>query len=81
MLERIDDLVFAAISGDASALAELEVLWPLTAAELESDLVEQTREQYLRCALSICGDFAEGEVRRPERALAAVDVLCVLFEE
>jgi hypothetical protein len=81
MLERIDDLVFAAISGDTQALAELEVLWPLTAAELEPDLVEQTREQYLRCALSICSDFAEGEVRRPERALAAVDVLCVLFEE
>jgi len=81
MLERIDDLVFAAISGDTQALAELEVLWPLTAAELEPELVEQTREQYLRCALSICSDFSEGEVRRPERALAAVDVLCVLFEE
>ncbi len=81
MLERIDDLVFAAISGDTSALAELEVLWPLTASELEPELVEQTREQYLRCTLAICGDFSEGESRSPERALAAVDVLCVLFEE
>ncbi len=81
MLERIDDLVFAAIAGDTSALAELEVLWPLTASELEPELVEQTREQYLRCALSLCGDSEEGDHARPERALAAVDVLCVLFEE
>jgi len=81
MLEKIDDLVFAAIAGDTGALAELEVLWPLTASELEPELVEQTREQYLRCALSLCGDSAEGMGARPERALAAVDVLCVLFEE
>ncbi len=81
MLEKIDDLVFAAIAGDTGALAELEVLWPLTASELEPELVEQTREQYLRCALSLCGDSAEGIGARPERALAAVDVLCVLFEE
>lgn len=81
MLERIDDLVFAAIAGDTGALAELEVLWPLTASELDADLVEQTREQYLRCALSLCGDTATGDRARPERALAAVDVLCVLFEE
>lgn len=81
MLEKIDDLVFAAIAGDTGALAELEVLWPLTASELEPELVEQTREQYLRCALSLCGESAEGIRARPERALAAVDVLCVLFEE
>ena len=81
MLERVDDLVFAAISGDPRALAELEVVWPLTASELDEELVEQSREQYLRCALAICGDLSEGEVRRPEQALAAIDVLSVLFEE
>lgn len=81
LLERIDDLVFTAISGDDRALAELEVLWPTVAAELDTDLVEQSREQYLRCALSICGQCVEGDVHRPERAAAAIDVLCVLFEE
>ncbi|MEX0977665.1 MAG: hypothetical protein WDZ48_02365, partial [Pirellulales bacterium] len=81
LLERIDDLVFGAISGDHQALAELEVLWPMAASQLDETLVEQSREQYLRCALSICSDFAEGGVQRPERALSAVDVLCVLFEE
>jgi hypothetical protein len=81
LLERIDDLVFGAISGDARALAELEVLWPLAASELDAELVEQSREQYLRCALSICSDFSQADAQRPERAVSAVDVLCVLFEE
>ena len=81
LLERIDDLVFAAISGDRQALAELETVWPQTAAELDEDLVEQSREQYLRCALSICSEFSENGVKGPERALSAIDVLCVLFEE
>jgi GTPase-associated protein 1, N-terminal domain type 2 len=81
LLERIDDLVFDSISGDTQALAELEVLWPTVVSELDEELVEQSREQYLRCALSICSDYAESGVHHPERALAAVDVLCVLFEE
>ncbi|REK10926.1 MAG: hypothetical protein DWQ37_15955 [Planctomycetota bacterium] len=81
LLERIDDLVFAAISGDAQALEELEALWPVAAAELDPDLVEQTREQYLRCALSIYVDSDGSEAERPERAVSAVEVLCVLFEQ
>jgi hypothetical protein len=81
LLERIDDLVFTAISGDDRALAELEVLWPTVVAQLDEDLVEQSREQYLRCALSICGESTEDRVQRPERAVSAIDVLCVLFDE
>lgn len=81
LLERIDDLVFAAISGDAHALGELEVLWPTVAADLDEQLVEQSREQYLRCALSIWGESVASDGKRPERAVSAIDVLCVLFEE
>ncbi len=81
LLERIDDLVFSAIGGDERALTELEVLWPIAGQEIDEDLFEQSREQYLRCALSICGESVEGETKRPERALAAIEVLCVLFDE
>lgn len=81
MLERIDDLVFAGIDGDDRALTELQVLWPTVADELDAGLVEQSREQYLRCALAIWNDCVEGQIRRPERAVAAIDVLCVLFED
>ncbi len=81
MLERIDDLVFAGIDGDDRALTELQVLWPTVADELDAGLVEQSREQYLRCALAIWNDCVAGQIRRPERAVAAIDVLCVLFED
>jgi hypothetical protein len=81
LLERIDDLVFEAIAGDERALTELQVLWPTVSDQLDSVLLEQSREQYLRCALSIWSDCVEGQVHRPERAVAAIDVLCVLFEE
>jgi hypothetical protein len=81
LLERIDDLVFSAIAGDDRAVTELEVLWPAVIAELDDCLVEQSREQYLRCALSICRECVDGDDERPERAVAAIDVLCVLFED
>ena len=81
LLEQVDDLVFAAIGGDQRALEELEVVWPTVQDELEPDVVEQSREQYLKCALSIWSECVEGEAHRPDRAVAAIDVLCVLFED
>ena len=80
LLERIDDLVFSAISGDDRAMVELQVLWPAVSDELDEYLVDQTREQYLRCVLAICSDCVDQDVRKPERAVAAIDVLSVLFE-
>jgi hypothetical protein len=81
LFERIDDLVFTAIGGDHQALAELQVLWPTVAIDLDPDLVELSREQYLRCALSIWSECIDDQATRPERAVSAIDVLCVLFEE
>jgi GTPase-associated protein 1, N-terminal domain type 2 len=80
LLERIDDLVFAAIAGDDGALAELEVLWPIVVDELDDDLVEQSREQYLRCALSIWTECVDDDLRSSRRAMSAIDVICVLFD-
>ncbi len=81
VLEHLDDLVFAAIGGDEPALAELQVLWPTLAGDLAPEIVEQSREQYLRCALSIWSEAVDARVRQPERAISAIDVLCVLFDE
>ena len=79
-LEHLDDLVFAAIGGDQQALAELELFWPSAIADLGSEVVEQAREQYLRCALSIWSECVDAHTNKPDRAVAAIDVLCVLFE-
>jgi hypothetical protein len=81
LLERVDDLVFAAIAGDEPALRELQVLWPTVVADLEPELIDQSRDQYLRCSLSIWSECVDDQLQRTERAVSAIDVLCVLFEE
>jgi hypothetical protein len=81
-LEHLDDVVYEAIDGQATALQQLETLWPQLLADLGEDLVAESREQYLRYALTIWEDCVEpGGVRHPSRAMRALDVLCVLFAE
>jgi hypothetical protein len=81
-LEMLDDVVFEAVSGSTTCLEQLEVLWPAVRAELGDALVAESREQYLRYALSIWEECLEPEgIRNPARAAAALDVLCILFDE
>jgi hypothetical protein len=79
MLEHLDDMVYAAMAGDSDALAQVEVLWPLVLDELGPQLVDESREQYLRFALSIWTDFLAQPDGVTTRAAAALDVLLVLF--
>ncbi len=81
-LETLDDAVFDAIQGKASALADLHQLWPALKTELGETLLAESREQYIRYALSIWQQPTkiEGE-RDPTRAVHALEVLCVLFDE
>ena len=81
MLEHLDDVVFAAIEGQAVALEQVEVVWALVLEELGPELVEESREQYLRYALQVWNQCLTGELSDPERAVAAVDVMCLLFGE
>jgi len=81
-LERLDDVVFEAISGSTACLEELETLWPRVRDELGDELVAESREQYLRYALSIWEECLDPDgIRNPSRAAAALDVLCILFDE
>lgn len=81
-LELLDDVVFEAISGNAACLEQLATLWPQVRAELGDAMVAESREQYLRYALSIWEECLEPEaIRNPTRAAAALDVLCILFDE
>jgi len=80
-LEHLDDAVFEAIGGKTAALDALKVLWPRLRDELGEDLLAESREQYLRYALSIWEDcMGSGGIRNPARAVQALDVLCVLFD-
>lgn len=80
-LEQLDDLVFDALKGSPAALAQLELLWPSAVGSLGYDVLAESREQYLRKGLTIWHEFLDGEGRRSERAMAALDVLCVLFTD
>lgn len=81
-LEQLDDTVFEAIAGKAAALEELRLLWPETLRRLGPEAIGESREQYLRHALSVWRQCIEGEeVRDPRRAIRALDVLAVLYEQ
>ncbi|HEV3418538.1 MAG TPA: hypothetical protein VG056_17070 [Pirellulales bacterium] len=78
-LEQLDDLVFDTISGRRPSIDELSRLWPKFAAELPPDLLAESREQYLRYAIKLWESCLADAARDPSLAVAALDVLCVLF--
>ena len=80
-LEHLDDLVYEAVGGQTGALDQLREAWPLLAQELGEEALDESREQYLRYAMSIWEQFTQAEgVRQPARAIRALDVLCILFD-
>ncbi len=81
-LERLDDLVFDAISGSREALEELAGFWPQVRDEWGDDpLVAESREQYLRYALESWDKVIQRTGQRnPSIAVQALEVLCLLFE-
>ena len=78
MLEKLDDVIFAAITGDASALAEARELWPRVLAEIGFELAEESQEQYLRYAIDAIRHFESQNANSPERAIAALEVISLL---
>ena len=79
-LETLDDAVYDAIAGKAGALEELTALWPVVIDTFDQNLVEESREQYLRYALQLWDQYLE-TAADPEPSLAALEVLCLLFDD
>lgn len=79
-LNQLDDAVYAALQGEADALEIVRNVWPRILRQVGPDLIDETREHYLRYALSAwqqqAGDFAH---RNPQVAATAMEVLCLLF--
>jgi hypothetical protein len=79
-LERLDDLVFDAISGKRESLDELANFWPAVRRELGDPLLAESTEQYLRYALASWDKVVQRSgVRSPTVAMQSLEVLCVLF--
>jgi hypothetical protein len=81
-LEHLDDLVYDAINGQPGAMEQLRTAWPALADTLGEAPLAESREQYLRYALSVWEQSAKADgLRRPDQAIQALDVLCLLFGE
>ena len=81
ILEELDDVIFYAISGDSQALTQAKTLWPQVVAEIGWELVEESREQYLRYAIEVTQRFENEDMRTPERAISALDVISLLAKD
>jgi hypothetical protein len=80
-LELLDDLVYESLSGNTQAMIQLQTAWPRLQMDLEERLLAESREQYLRYALSIWEENIEKDGHRdPAHAVQALDVLCLLFQ-
>ena len=78
LLEQLDDVVFTAVRGDVSALTQAQALWPQVVEALGWELVEESREQYLRFAIDITRRFETDNTRKPEHAVAALEIISLL---
>ena len=78
MLEELDDVVFLAIRGDAESLQLAHQLWPQVVKEIGWELVEESREQYLRYSTDLARRFEQDAVRDPQRALAVIEIIELL---
>jgi len=80
LLEDLDDVIFSAVRGDARALQQAQTLWPQVLAAIGWELVEESREQYLRFALDVTLRFENSDTRKPEHAVAALEIISLLTE-
>lgn len=78
LLEELDDVIFSAVSGDDKALEEAYRLWPQVLEVIGWELVEESREQYLRFAIDVTQRLEREEKRTPESAVAALEIISLL---
>ncbi len=78
MLEDLDDVIFSAIRGDEEALQRAHTLWPEVVDAIGWELVEESREQYLRFAIDVAKRFESDTSRRHEHAIAAIEIISLL---
>ena len=81
LLEELDDAIFAAIAGDEQQLERAQQLWPRALAEIQFELVEESRVQYLHFAMEAARRLEDDRVRSIEGALIAVEIVVLLTSD
>jgi len=77
-LEALDDVIFAAIDGDPTALQESGNAWHQAVEELGHDAIEETRRQYLRHAQGQWEQLRSQKVQPPHKIFAAIEIIGLL---
>jgi hypothetical protein len=80
LLEELDDAIFSALQGSEESLEMAKRLWARAVAEIHWELVEESREQYLRFAVEVSRRFQQSELHYPERSFAALEIIILLTE-
>ena len=78
LLEELDDAIFAALQGNEDSVERAKTLWPRAIAELDWELVEESREQYLRFAVEVSRRLQQSELRSSERSVTELEIIILL---
>lgn len=79
-LEALDDVIFAAIDGNARALQDACFAWETAVRDLGWEVVEESRQQYLRCAQSIWDESRRHPDDSPHYPFAAIEIIGLLAQ-
>lgn len=78
LLEALDDAMFTAIAGDDRVVLTARDLWMQAVECLPAELVEESREQYLRYAADVARRLDGDEDRDPAKVVVAVEIIELL---
>jgi hypothetical protein len=82
LLDQLDDAVFEAIDCRVGAIEQLRNVWPVASQKIQEQVLDESREHYVRQAL--CAWRKAREQQQPNidsaRAAAVLDVLCVVLD-
>ena len=77
-IEELDDTIFSALRGDATALDRVAHLWDRIKESAPAALVDESREQYIRRALAIAEEYELNPASTLGRHFASLEVLGLL---
>lgn len=80
-LEILDDIIYPAIDGDASAQQAAPVAWEQTLSVLGEEAVRETRHEYLRHARQTWNYLRSQALAHPEQILAVMNIILMLSGE
>ena len=81
LLESLDDAMLAALAGNNGALQRARELWTHAIATLGWELIDESREQYLRYAADVSRRGDASEIRNAAAAVAAIEVIELLTRD